>query len=275
MKTTLTIRWDGKTPGLAEHRLSLVSWGDALRQLHVALRRTASSVLGDAKESGDYGAKGGRLRRGAEDFDVQLASLDAGCIKPTFVVGPPLVEGEDEQLAFPFPGFADRVLEVFLDHLDDERSGRLSSPRVRSFLRAIPEGVNVQEYEGRMSDGTVRRVAFATPNLAVEPVEVDPPRVGRVSGRISAVGFVEGREFVELLVKGDETIRAAAKPDCVDKALALRRAEVEGMLVKRDGKHSLLWVRAKGEVREIRPLEERVRSLQRAWAGKFEGSDDG
>lgn len=56
MTTRLTIHWDGTTPGLAEHTLSLGAWLEPLALLLKAVRRAGGVAGAEALTEGSGGA---------------------------------------------------------------------------------------------------------------------------------------------------------------------------------------------------------------------------
>ncbi len=76
METQLKIVWDGDTPGLAQHRLSLAEFGPALNRMLIAMRRIASGIVTQAQEGGDTGLRGGRLAKLASQLDLEITGVD-------------------------------------------------------------------------------------------------------------------------------------------------------------------------------------------------------
>lgn len=86
MKTTLSIRWDGDSPDLVEHQLSLSAWLEPLGLLLKSVRRTASRILQDALDDPDAGRRGGRYAKAAQQIDLQITAIQAGSTDVHFAV---------------------------------------------------------------------------------------------------------------------------------------------------------------------------------------------
>jgi hypothetical protein len=86
MKTTLSIRWEGDTPDLVEHQLSLSAWLEPMGLLLKSVRMTASRILQDALDDPDAGRRGGRYAKAAQQIDLRLTAIRAGSTDVCFLV---------------------------------------------------------------------------------------------------------------------------------------------------------------------------------------------
>jgi hypothetical protein len=68
----LKIKWEGEVPGLAEKRLSLGAFGEALTNLLAGLRRIATNIVGDAFEEKQ---SIGRFANVARRLDIEITAL--------------------------------------------------------------------------------------------------------------------------------------------------------------------------------------------------------
>ena len=109
MAVDLKVRWDGAAPGLAKHRLSLLSFGPALAELHRALRTAATRI--ETGKDPNLAAPQRKYSARARNLDVQIRSVAGGFVSLEMDVvvapGPGGVEDIDDELAT-------RAVEVFL-----------------------------------------------------------------------------------------------------------------------------------------------------------------
>lgn len=224
MKTSLTIRWDGTTPGLSEHALSLDAWLTPLELLLRAVRLTASGMVTEAVDDPTYGSRGGRLHKSAEDIDLRLTALAEGCVSLAFECAAPPPDGQRDPFLDALPG---RALGSILDAIEAESGGELRSAPVRKFLMAMPKGVEVQEYR-LVAGASSRSVVVTTQSLPTAPPSL--PSLATLVGPVIGVGFDPGRCSVAIRVDGRSMVLDATERQ-VDTALALRGAEVRAVAV--------------------------------------------
>lgn len=224
MKTTLTIRWDGTTPGLSEHTLSLDAWLGPLDLLLRAVRRTASGMVTEAVEDPEYGARGGRLHKSAAHIDLRLMALTDGCVNLAFECAAPPPDGQQDMFVDALPG---RAMASVLDAIEAEARGELRSAPVRKFLLAMPPGVAVQQYRLDV-DGSVREVEVTNANLSVAPPSM--PALATLFGQIVGVGFEPAKWSVAIKADG-RTVVLEASESQVEAALSLRSADVRAVAV--------------------------------------------
>lgn len=259
MSVELKITYDGTTPGLAEHRLSLGAFAEPLKLLLVALQRTASAILASASDDPEYGSKGGSLAADARLLDLELAAIEDGCAQPVFVCTTHSLQAAQSDLA-------EASVERLLRDIDAERSGKLRNATVRRYLHALPKSVTRQRYAA-LRDGTLlHEVAFDAPGLAEVPAPL--VRLIKVSGNVTSVGFEPGTPFVALRV-GARTLRCSASAEQVDTAIALRSEPVMAAVL--DGeKPSLVWIRRESEASQIPSLDETISHLHQSWKHTLE-----
>ncbi len=232
MRARLKIHFDGTAPGLAEHRLDLSTFGDALAALAAGLRRTASALVGDAAES--YAS--GRVRRKAE-LHVFLEKLTEGSVGLDFSVeAPELISGDNFEL---FDDLPVRSTEKFVGALEKESKGVYRDAAARKFLRSLPDGLTIQKYEVFSGDAKVLEVSIGEVDLPTEPVDL--PSVIRTTARILGVTFEPHAEV--RLDAGGSKFSCVASEELVDKAILLRTEEVGVVaVVMGPSKGRLLWL---------------------------------
>lgn len=226
MSTKLTIRWDGDTPGLSDHALSIASWNDALKHLLAAVRRSASSIVQNETQNPNYGGRGGRLSNRVSGLDLHIVAMRDGCVNldivPVFPPSPQqdLFEEEEE--------LARRALEHVVRCIGDEASGENKSSPIRKFLRAIPHGVTSQHYRLEVDGDEVITREISSTSLLAEPANL--PALRRVEGQIIGVEFEPGQPSVRVRSNG-QTIRLSATQAQVEDAIKLRGQPVTLMTV--------------------------------------------
>lgn len=254
MEKKLEIIWEGSVPGLAEHRLSLDAFAQALQQLVVAYRRIASNLLAQAESST------GRLHSFAKMFDLQLEQIAEGSAG---IVAACVIQDAE-------PSFWDELLEpvatnaaeALLNDIEAEARGELRNTVVRNYLKALPDGVTGQRYVFSQN-GSRREVRIGSLNLPEMPEEM--PIVHERLYAIVGVGFPPGDSFVRL--KGaEETVYCEATQEQVTKALEFRFGSVYAMIVRQPGKRARL-IRLRKAGQELKPFtpEEEERLIYGKW----------
>lgn len=262
MKTTLNIRWDGTTPGLSEHALSLDTWLKPLGLLLAAVRRTASSMVTDALADTERGARGGRLAKSAAGIDLRLTSLSDGCVNLGFDCALQELPGQQDMFADELPG---RALNSVLDAIQAEAEGELRSAAVRKFLESLPSGLNIQEYE-LVSDKHKRKVIVTEAKLP--SLEPQLPTLAVLVGQVIGVGFEPGRWSVTIRTNdGAQTL--AATEQQVEAALTHRVGEVRVTAVL--GKpNRLIALRSVDQARPTRTARWRDTHFVESWQRTLE-----
>lgn len=262
MKTSLTIRWDGTTPGLSEHSLSLDAWLTPLDLLLRAVRRTASGMVTEAVEDPEYGARGGRLHKFAANIDLRLVALTDGCVNLTFECAAPPPDGQQDLFIDALPG---RALGSVLDAIEAEAKGELRSAPVRKFLMSMPNGVDVQEYQLVVGESS-RKVVVTRPNLPVAPPEL--PALVTLIGQVVGVGFEPAKWSVAIRVDG-RTLLLDANEQQVESALAHRSGKVQAVAVL-GRPQRLVSLRSVEEARPPLSPEQREAHYVGRWARTLE-----
>lgn len=265
MDLELKIRFDGSTPGLAEHRLSLSEFQKALGRLVSAVRRTATSIETDATEPDPQtGAGGGRYSKLARHLDVQLAGLDDGCVEARFTISHEPPPGKTHEL---FRDFEKRSLERLVEHIQNEGEGTPSSAAVRKYLKALPDGVDSQRY-AVLQDGEETHVVELGAYDVIEDEDTGVDReVRRVTGFVNRVSFDEEGTGTGVDISGeDDTIRGIdAKPALVDKALELRGKEIVAQVLFSGSDKRLLTIWSAEAPPESATNQERESKLLDDW----------
>ena len=262
MKTTLTIRWDGTTPGLSEHALSLGAWLNALRLLNQAVRRTASGLATTAVGRSEYGAQGGRLHKTAREIDLRLIGLSEGCVNIHLDCVAGSGDGQQDSFSQTLPA---RALNAVLDAIEAEARGELTNAPVRRFLGALPSGVEAQQY--RLDTGsTSREVNITVPKLPV--IEPTGPLLIHLTGQVVGVTFEPARCQVTLKTPDGAFILSATEAQ-VEAAFGLRGVEVRAVALLGEAKR-LVGIRAAAESERPRSPREREVSFITKWERTLE-----
>ncbi|HZL19235.1 MAG TPA: hypothetical protein VFG23_15985 [Polyangia bacterium] len=260
MRARLKIHFDGTAPGLAEHKLDLSTFGEALAALTAGLRRTASAIVGDAAES----RAAGRVAHKAK-LHVFLEALTGGSLGMAFSVeAPELISGDNSEI---FDDLPLRSTEKFVAALEKESKGVYRDSAARKFLRALPGGLTIQKYQVFSGDAQVLEVSIGAVDLPAEPVDL--PSVIRTTARILGVTFEPHAEV--RLDAGGSRFSCAASNELVDKAIVLRTEEVEIVaVVTGPSKGRLLWLSRLEECPPAMDREARVAYVLGRWEKTLE-----
>lgn len=262
MGVELKVTFEGDEPGLAEHRLSLSSFGEPLKLLLSALQRTASGILASALEDTEYGTRGGRLAAEAKLLDLELASIEQGSAAPTFVC----VARPGSQLHLQsFDTLGEQAIQRLIQDIDAERQRRPANASVRRYLRSLPAGIRAQRYTAWVDGKVLADVQFGELSLSeISEVSAQAARLIKLLGRIVSVGFDPGASYVTLKTSS-RTVRCSASPELVERALLLRHKDVSAAVL--DGpKPSLIWVLDAATSPPRIPIESTLEHLQTSWA---------
>ena len=202
-RTQLRVRWDGDAPGIADHRLSLATFGVPLELLLAALRRIATQMVGAALENEQ--PKTGRFATLARGLDIELTQIEGNSTGFDAVVSfahPP----EELPLFYDLP---DRATIELLDSIEYESKGVARHGAVRKYLQSIPRGIHKQYYELHDNGTTKRRVEIGDVNLTEIPLDL--PFLLGIEGNVVGVGFDPGRNEVRVKPDGGSTASLSAK----------------------------------------------------------------
>lgn len=221
--TKLEVKFEGRVPGLQEHRLSLSSFGPALNDLLRAMRRIGTSIVGDAVGTEVIT---GRLRDVAKQIDVEVTGLIASSTGISALVTFTIPQGEQIPL---FADLPERVVDEFLDAVHEESRGVWRNSSVRRYLRSLPSGLTSQTYTAVRNGGEPRTITIG----AVSLTELhDMPYLKAFAGSIIGVGFEPGKNEVRFRVPEGERPRQIALEATltqVERALELRGSSVKGI----------------------------------------------
>lgn len=258
---TLRILFDGDVPGLDKHRLSLSAFGDAFQKLIAAYRRIASSILSDAIESSSsaYGSRGGRYARMATMLDLELKSVENGCVELAIVGTQEVPPQTNYDLV---NGLAERAGNMLLDAIQVESQGEWRNHMVRSYLSALPKGLSRQRYSLASGSGTPRTIEIAGINVSLLPKS--SPFFDRIEGTIVGVGFEPGPTEVRIKSEGGiDTF--AASPKQVSAALELRGAPIQALVLKGTPVKRLIWAKRTGDVKAPPTAKEIRQYVSATW----------
>ncbi|MEZ5397756.1 MAG: hypothetical protein R2724_33985 [Bryobacterales bacterium] len=255
----MKIVFDGEEPGLAEHRLSLSSFAQPLGNLLKALQRTASAILASALEDPEYGARGGNYAAEAKLLDLELVSVEGGCVSPTFVC----TSRPGAQLVLGLEDLSKRAIQKLLRDIDSERQGRLASVAARKYLASLPKGVRSQRYTATADGELVAEVQFVEANLL--DVTVGPARLIRLRGSIVSLGFEPGMTYVSIKSDSHGTVKCTATSEQVEHAVSLRNQSIVAA-VHENQKCVLIWLRdAAKDVPRV-PVDATIDHLRDRWS---------
>lgn len=237
----LLLRFEGDTPSLRSHRLSIDEFGEPLRQLLVAYRRIASALVSEAVGDPEYGKAGGKYAEQAKVIDLEIdrithdspVEVDLVCRVST----PP-------SATYPLfqNGLLVRAGEVLIRSLDAESKGELRNAAVRKFLKSLPENIKQQDYELWQGDERLDGATIIDLSLSNLPDIPSLPYLERIVGTVVGVGFEPGP--IEVRIRDGATIAlmSATSPQ-VEASLKLRGAPVIAMIVRKGNTARLLWIR--------------------------------
>ncbi|HZU44493.1 MAG TPA: hypothetical protein VE994_17590 [Terriglobales bacterium] len=260
MSAEIRIRWDGDVPGLAEHRVSLTYFGEALALLVAALRRIATQIVSAAANADN--PKSGRLTNVARQLDIQIESIqgNSGGFDGIVTFEPP---------PDVLPLFGDlpaRATIELLDSIERESKGQPSNWAVRKYLSALPTGVRKQTYDFHDNGAVKKHVEIGDVQFAAIPADL--PSLREYEGDIVGVGFEPGRPEVRIKT-GVSTPNLDATSEQVEEALHMRKEKVRVLGVN-DGKRTrLLAVAEIHEPRFERTDEAVEEHIFKRWSGVF------
>jgi hypothetical protein len=260
-KTQLRIRWDGDVPGLAEHRLSLASFGEPLSLLLAALRRIATQMVSTAVEA--ERPKFGRFANLARQLDIEVIGIEGNSTGIDAVVS---FEHPPDVLPF-FGDLADRAVIELLDSIEEESKGGVRNSSVRKYLHSLPLGVHKQLYELH-ENGRVKK-SIDVGDLEFTDVPSFLPSLVEVEGSVVGVGFEPGR--TEVRIKTEAIAPSLdATDEQVESALQMRKARVRALGVH-DGKRARLLKIARARDPKFKVTPEAIEEhIFKRWAGVFE-----
>lgn len=266
MQTTLSIRWDGDTPDLAGHRLSLEAWLEPLGLLLRAVRRAASRILKDALDDPEAPRRGGRYAKAARQIDLQIMAIHGGCTAAQFLVtgGGAGTQGElFPQVPADLPA---RALSRILQDIEQESSGQLANLLIRRYLRALPERVSVHSYDLQQDGVSLKRVEVRGTRSPELPSM--PAYLSKIMGRVTAVGFEPGTVTIKEDGERRGKITCAATEEQIEAAIALRDKSVVAMYVvnaEQSAKPRMVWLYEATAVPEVPDKDARNARFLRDW----------
>ena len=157
----IKIRFDGDTPGLAEHKLSLFHFGEPLLHIAKGMRGTASGLIMNALGP-EHGAKGGTLAKNATHIDVLLSDIEKGCAIPCMEVSWDPPAGANEDL---FENLDVRVAKSFFSALKSEAEGERVSWWARQVLESLPADAQVRQFSLYDDDELIDEFEYSPDNM--------------------------------------------------------------------------------------------------------------
>lgn len=228
MAIELRIVWDGDVPGVAEHRLSIDAFGEAINLLLGAYRRIASSMFSDAEEY----AVTGRLHTLSNWLDIEIAAIEGAS---TGIRAYATFHQEFQAQSSFFPtDIPERAAAELMESIEEEGNGRPRNATVRKYLAALPPGLTRQSYEVRNEQGEPLRTPVVLGEMHLPaPSLVDLPYLFEFVGKVVGVGFEPGKSEVRIKTATNDSLQLSASAELVEKALTLRHGPVRGMAVRR------------------------------------------
>jgi hypothetical protein len=254
----LMIVWDGKVPGLADHRLSLAAFGQPLKELVYAIRRVASDLEREAKGRLASGLGVGRNTKDASLLDVQVITIRGN--------SPVTVECSIVPMAQPqYPlleTLSDRAMLRLLEDIEMETSGRPAHFKVRQFVKSLPEGLEAQRYTAFCTSGETRTVDVGAIRLAQEPPAL--AHLTEFHGGIASLNF-ERRTISFRTVLGD-AVNCSATDEQISEAIKIRELPVLVLAVT-DGHQQtrLLRLLTEGHERQPTSADNRLARVIQDW----------
>lgn len=221
----LDIVWDGPITGLAEHRISLTTFGPALVQLVAAAKRIASAAVMKAAEPSETG----RLAELAHGIDIQLGAITQGSggISASVTFDAPVSYQED--LFFSLP---ERTGLELVEAIDSESRGEYRNSSVRSFMRKLPQTLTRQYYCLHDNGRVIKEITLGVVTLPEGMLAL--PYLQEVVGMVTGVGFDPGRDEVRFKTDDAANVTATATEQQVNSALDLRHQKVRAIVLQRE-----------------------------------------
>ncbi|MHB8391124.1 MAG: hypothetical protein ACYDBH_16335 [Acidobacteriaceae bacterium] len=261
MASKMHITYDGNVPGLADHRLSVDSFGKPLEYLLAALRRIATQIVGSAIEGENPSV--GRFATLARQIDIDLVGIEEGScgLAAELAFRPP-----PNELAI-FADLPERAAEELLTDIERESRGQLTHSSVRRYLRSLPTGLTHQVYELFDTGGRSKsRVELGEIKLTEIPEEL--PYLVEHEGKIVGVGFEPGRP--EVKIKSElGVLQAEATTQEVESALKLRNETVRLLAVQNGKKTKFLTLNVSSAPRFQVTPEATARHIFDRWSEAF------
>lgn len=253
----LDITWDGPVNGLAEHRLSLSAFGPALDKLLAAAKRIASNLVTKAGEPSETG----RLANLARAIDIEITGVRQGSAGPACLLTFDAPVSYQSSL---FGSLPERTGIELVEAIQAESEGQMRNNSVRQFLRALPPGLNKQNYRLYEGERLIREVKLG--QMALPEGMLSLPYLEEITGMVTGVGFDPGRDEVRIKTDDATHVTALAVVDQVEKALTLRHEKVRALLLHSEVGAKLLTL-ADNESR--RPTFSEERYIFEQWDHAF------
>lgn len=247
----LHIKYDGDVAGLAEHRLSLGAFGEALPRLVSAVRRCVSNRLVETEDA-DHGTKGGAFAKLAKAVDVQIAELREGSLELTLEVD--VLEGQLDMLAI------EGGLTDFVDAIRTESVSPQPKGVARGYLQALPSGLQTHTYRAAYNDRVYASATAGAPAAAPDDRDGVGPLLVDIDATVRGVDF--DKPSVRLQTDVGK-VKLSATPALVEQAIALRDQTVHVRYLPRAKR--LLALRPAGAERTRPDFEDAADAVFDRW----------
>jgi hypothetical protein len=232
MAVELKIRWDGQAPGLAEHRLSVGAFGEALPLLLAALRRIATQIVRVAVEG--EAPQTGRFANLARQIDIEIVGVEGNSTGVNALVS---FQDSGLEAGAAFLDLPSRSAQELLDAIGRESNNKPANVAVRKYLRALPDGVHKQVYELYEGGTMSKHIEIGDVRIAELPEAL--PVLREYEGVVVGVGFEPGKN--EVRIKTDtNTVNLISPPEAVDHAIDYRNEKVRAISVQDEKRARLI-----------------------------------
>lgn len=233
MSVELKIRWDGNVPGLADHRLSIGAFGEALPLLLAAARRIATQIVQTATEG--EAPETGRFANLARILDIEIVSIEGNSTGVNALVS---FQGGGANVNPAFLDLPTRTTTALLDAIASESDRRPANSAVRKYLRMLPGGLREQVYEVFEGGASLKRVELKDVSIAELPEPL--PAITQYEGVVLGVGFEPGKYEVRIKTDSNTTFILLSPPEAVDRAIEYRNQRVRALCVQQDERRGRL-----------------------------------
>lgn len=271
----IEIRFDGTAEGLAEHRLSLAAFRDALDGLLLAIRQSADlENAGDLPPTPDDDASTRRRQKSiGRVFDVQIERITGGSLGLVcrIVAMGIAAVGDNDQF---YGRLAERTAVRFVRDVRDahqvnggrriQKGSTGVNPGVERFLLALPAGVAHQDIRATSGGREIERASlqWRDPDMFQR---VEAPGLRDFRGEVVGTKFERQKERVVIKDATGEEHLCRASRDQIRAAHSLIDVEVDFKLLVTAKFKRLLTMRPVGVPQRVPTADEQHRHVMEVW----------